>query len=61
MKQHTYSDGNPNLLGLNTNDFNNQLNAYNGNETNKWNVNNGFAFLLPKISSFLPRYFMGEF
>ena len=50
----TDSDGNPNVLGLNRNDEGRWLNAYNGNSDNKWNRENGFVFLAPKVSSFLP-------
>lgn len=49
----TDSDGNPNVLGLNRNDKGRWLNAYNGNSDNRWNRENGFVFLTPKVFSFL--------
>lgn len=49
----TDSDGNPNVLGLNRNDEGRWLNAYNGNSDNRWNRENGFVFLAPKVFSFL--------
>ena len=48
----TDSDGNPNVLGLNRNDDGRWLNAYNGYPTNRWNRENGFVFLAPKVFSF---------
>lgn len=55
----TDSDGNPNVLGINRNDKGRWLNAYNGNADNRWNRENGFVFLVPQLSSFLPCYGRG--
>ena len=52
MAFRTETDGNPNLLGVNANDADPYLNAYNGNPTNRWNRENGFVFLSPKFFSF---------
>ena len=51
----TDSNGNPNVLGLNRHDKGRWLNAYNGHADNRWNRENGFVFLAPKVFSFLPR------
>jgi hypothetical protein len=47
------SDGNPNLLSANRNDDGRRLDTYYDNPDNRWNVDNGFAFVLSQISSFL--------
>ena len=47
------SDGNLNVLGLNRNDQGRWLNAYNGNPDNRWDREDGFVFLVPKVFSFL--------
>ena len=49
------SDGDPNLLSANRNDNGQWLNAYYDNPDNKWNRENGFAFAVSQLSSFLPR------
>lgn len=50
------SDGNPNLLNANRNDDGRWLNAYNDRPDNRWNRDNGFAFAVSQISSFLSRF-----
>ncbi len=47
------SDGDPNLLGVNRNDYGRWLNAYYDRSDNEWNRNNGFAFAVAQFSSFL--------
>lgn len=47
------SDGNLNLLGANRNDDGCWLNAYYDNSDNRWNRENGFAFVTLQFSSFL--------
>jgi len=47
------SDGNPNLLGANRNDDGQWLNGYWDNPDNRWNRENGFAFVVSQLSSFL--------
>ncbi len=39
------SDGDPKLLGVNRNDDENWLNAYYDNPDNRWNEDDGFAFI----------------
>ncbi|OGL70621.1 hypothetical protein A3C09_00160 [Candidatus Uhrbacteria bacterium RIFCSPHIGHO2_02_FULL_47_44] len=41
--------GNPNLLTANRNDDGRWLNTYNDNPDNRWNRENGFAFLVPQF------------
>lgn len=53
------TDGDPNLLGANRNGDGQWLNAYYDKPDNRWNRDNGFAFALPQLSSFLPRLFGG--
>ena len=53
------SDGDPKLLGTNRNDDGHWLNAYYDKPDNRWNRENGFAFVVSQISSFLPHYFVG--
>jgi hypothetical protein len=48
------SDGDPNLLGVNRNDDGSWLNANWDKPDNRWDANDGFAFALPQLSSFLP-------
>ena len=52
------SDGNPNLLGANRNDDGRWLNAFWDNPDNTWNRDNGFAFAVSQLPSFLPRHFV---
>src|SRR3989344_2787244 len=47
------SDGDPNLLNANRNDDGRWLNAYYDNPDNRWNRDNGFAFAVSQLSSFL--------
>jgi hypothetical protein len=47
------SDGNPNLLSANRNDDGRWLNAYYDNPDNRWNRENGFAFVVSLFFSFL--------
>ena len=42
----------PNVLELNRNDARDWLNTWNANLENRWNRENLFLFLLPKLSSF---------
>jgi|GEM_PF-1195315 len=51
------SDGDPNLLGANRNDDGCWLNAYWDKPGNRWNRDNGFAFAVSQLSSFLPRFY----
>lgn len=53
------SDGDLNLLNANRNDEGRWLNAYYDNPDNRWNRENGFAFVLSQLSSFLPRLYGG--
>src|SRR3989344_4149742 len=46
------SDGNPNLLCANRNDNGRWLNTYYDNPDNRWNRNNGFAFVVSQLTSF---------
>ena len=48
-------DGSLNLLGTNRNDDGSWLNTYYDNPDNRWNRDNGFAFAVSQISSFLLR------
>ena len=54
------SDGDPNLLGANRNDDGRWLNAYYDNPDNRWNRDNGFAFV-SQVFLFLSRLLSGEF
>lgn len=47
------SDGDPNLLNANRNDDGHWLNTAYDNPDNRWNDDNGFAFVAPKLFSFL--------
>lgn len=47
------SDGDPNLLNANRNDDGQWLNTAYDNPDNRWNDDNGFAFVAPKLFSFL--------
>ncbi len=49
------SDDDLDLLGANRNDNGRWLNAYYDNPDNRWNRDNGFAFVVSQLSSFLPR------
>lgn len=53
------SDGNPNLLGANRNDDGRRLDTYYDNPDNRWNRENGFAFVVSQFFSFSP--YLGEF
>lgn len=55
------SDGNLNLLNANRNDNGSWLNTYYDNSDNQWNRNNGFAFAVSQLSSFLLYLLAGEF
>jgi hypothetical protein len=46
------ADGNSHILGTDRNDGNSSLNAYYDNPDNKWNRENGFAFVLAQLFSF---------
>ena len=50
------SDGDPNLLDANRNGDGRWLNAYNDRPNNRWNRDNGFAFAVSQLSSFLSRF-----
>lgn len=54
------SDGDPNLLGANRNDDGQWLNAYYDNLDNRWNRDNGFAFVLSQLFSFLSQVMTWE-
>ena len=47
------SDGDPNLLNANRDDDGQWLNTSYDNPDNEWNRDNGFAFVVPQLSSFL--------
>jgi len=51
------SDGDPNLLNANRDDDGRWLNTTYDNPDNRWNRENGFAFVVPQISSFLSRFY----
>ena len=53
------SDGDLNLLSANRNDNGCNLNAFNDNPDNRWNRENGFAFSVEQLTSFLLRNFFG--
>jgi len=53
-RHSAHSDGDPNLLNTNRYDDGQGLNAYYDNLDNRWNRENGFAFVVPQLSSFLP-------
>ncbi len=55
------TDGDPNLLGTNRNDDRPWLNAYYDEPDDRWNRNNGFAFVASQIASFLLHPIVGEF
>ena len=46
-------DGDPNLLSANRHDNGRWLNAYYDNPDNRWDSDNGFAFAVSQLSSFL--------
>ena len=50
------SDGDPNLLNANRNDDGQWLNTYYDKPDNRWNRDNGFAFAVSQLSSFLSRF-----
>ena len=47
------SDGDPNLLSANRDGDGRWLNAYYDKPDNRWNRNNGFAFVASQLSQFL--------
>ncbi len=49
------SDGDPNLLALDRDDGGRRLNAYYDRLDDRWNSENGLAFVVPQAESFLPR------
>ena len=49
-------DGNPHFLNANRNDEGRRLDTNFANPDNRWNDNDGFAFRVPKVFSFLPRF-----
>ena len=53
MLFHTNSDGNPNLLTANRDGDGRWLNAYWDKPDNQWNRENGFAFAVSQLTSFL--------
>jgi hypothetical protein len=53
------NDDDPNLLSANRNDDGRWLNAYYDDPGNRWNRENGFAFVVPQISSFLSHFYEG--
>ena len=54
------SDGDLNLLGANRNDNGRNLNAFNDNPDNRWNRENGFAFVVAQLTSFFFRSLAGR-
>ena len=52
-RHFAHSDGDPNLLNANRNDDGRWLNAYYDKPDNRWNRENGFAFVVSQLSSFL--------
>ena len=54
------SDGNPNLLNANRNGNGRYVNAYYDKPDNRWNRNDGFAFAVPQLSSFLSHFIAGR-
>jgi len=50
------SDGDPNLLGTNRNGGGRWLNANFDEPGNRWNRDDGFAFAVSQLSSFLTRF-----
>lgn len=50
------SDGNPNLLNANRNDDGRWLNANWNDPDDRWNRDNGFAFVVSQISLFLSQF-----
>ena len=54
------SDGDLNLLSANRNDSDYSLNAFNDNPDNRWNRENGFAFSVEQLTSFLFRSLAGR-
>lgn len=54
------SDGDPNLLNANRNDDGRRLNTTYDNPDNKWNRDNGFAFVASQLFSFLSRHLFGR-
>jgi len=55
------SDGDPNLLNSNRNDDGQWLNTYYDKPDNKFNRENGFAFVIPQLFSFLLYLLVEEF
>ena len=53
------SDGDPNLLNANRSDDGRWLNANYDRPDNRWNRDNGFAFVVSQLSSFLLSSFLG--
>ena len=53
------SDGKANLLDVNRNDDGCWLNAYYDNPENRWNRDNGFAFVVSQLFSFFSLRFVG--
>jgi hypothetical protein len=54
------SDGDLNLLNANRNDDGQWLNTAYDRPDNEWNRDNGFAFVLSKLSLFLSLFFRGR-
>lgn len=54
-----HSDGDLNLLNVNRNDDGLWLNTTYDNPGNVWNRENGFAFVVPQLSSFLSHFCEG--
>ena len=54
------SDGDPNLLNANRNDDGQWLNTAYDRPDNEWNRDNGFAFVVSQLSSFLSLSFVGR-
>jgi hypothetical protein len=54
------SDGDPNLLDVNRNGGGRWLNAYYDNPDNRWDRDDGFAFVVSQLSSFLSLLFVGK-
>ena len=55
------NDGNPNLLSANRNGDDRWLNANWDRPDDRWNRENGFAFLVPQIALFLSLNSGGSF
>ena len=60
LARNTDRNGDPNVFNLNWNGEQLKLNGNNAKPDNRWNRENGFAFAVSQLSSFLSLY-LGEF